>query len=219
MERILVDDLINDVRITIDENVPESSYLFETTDNLELDDIIRNKLIDAVRLVFEDAPLSQLEPTNYDTSSAQETFSDGSGLIVLPEDFLRLVGLKLETWSRVVSSVHIPESATDLMQHNKYVRGSHIKPRCVFGHNTDGERAIYYYTAGKDSSGAYDHSISHFHYIPIPAIEEGDNGETIAMPTLLRFAVVNYCAGLTLVTRGMVDAGNQFINLATTSFS
>lgn len=219
MERILVDDLINDVRITLDENVPESSYLFESSDNLELDDIIRSKLVDAVRLVFEDAPLSHLEPTAYSATSAQETFADGSGLIVLPEDFLRLIGLKLETWSRAVHLIQAPSSSFDLMQHNKYVRGSHIKPVCVFGHNDAGERAIYYYTAGKDAEGAYDHAISYFHYIPIPVIENDTDGETIAMPTLLRFAVVNYCAGLTLVSRGMVDAGNQFINLATTSFS
>ena len=105
MERILVDNLINEVRITLDENAPQSSYLYESSDNIELDDIIRSKVVDAVRLALEDAPLSFLEPKEV-TSPTIEGNDDGSGKITIPEDFLRLAGLKLNGWNRGVSIVY-----------------------------------------------------------------------------------------------------------------
>lgn len=218
MERILVDNLINEVRITLDENAPQSSYLYESSDNIELDDIIRSKVVDAVRLALEDAPLSFLEPKEV-TSPTIKGNDDGSGKITLPEDFLRLAGLKLNGWNRGVSIVYNKGSEMDYIQRNKYTRGTATKPVCVFSHTDDGERCIEYFVAAKNDNG-YDHTIVDYHYVAIPSIEVDANGggEFISFPNLLHFAIVNYCAGLVLTSRGEQAVGNNFITLAQNSF-
>lgn len=61
MEHVSVEELVKEIRITIDENRAESSYLKSETDNMELNEIIRSKLLDAVRAVSEEAPISMLD--------------------------------------------------------------------------------------------------------------------------------------------------------------
>lgn len=217
MKRILVDDFINDVRITLDENSPESAYLYESSDNIELDDIIRHKVLDAIRLALEDAPLSFLEPIEVSTPTIVGN-EDGSGKVSIPDDFLRLVGLKLAGWNRGVSMVYNKGSEIDYIQRNKYTRGTSIKPICVFSHMDDGSRCLEYFVAAKNSDGSYNHTIEHYHYVPLPSIEQTEDGEYVSFPNLLSFAIVNYCAGLVLTSRGDQANGNNFIALAQNSF-
>lgn len=217
MKKILVDDLVNEVRVTLDENSPESSYLYESSDNIELDDIIRSKVLDAIRLALEDAPLSFLEPTKITTPTITGN-DDGSGKVAIPDDFLRLVGLKLKGWNRGVSMVYNKGSEMDYIQRNKYTRGTYIKPVCVFSHTDDGTRCLEYFVAAKEGD-AYNHVVEHFHYVPLPTITiDEDGGEYVSFPELLSFAIVNYCAGLVLTSRGEQANGNNFITLAQNSF-
>ena len=60
MEKVLVDELVKEVRVTLDENQVESEYLQSSTENMELNEIIRSKMPDAVRGIVEMCPVSLL---------------------------------------------------------------------------------------------------------------------------------------------------------------
>ena len=47
--RYNVEDLVTSVRITLDENRIEQEYIVSEDNNMELNEIIREKLLDAVR--------------------------------------------------------------------------------------------------------------------------------------------------------------------------
>lgn len=193
-------ELIEDVRIAIDENAVQSSYILGNSDNLELDDVIYSKLIEAARDVTETAESKLLEPLVMNTTVSVR---DGGGSLSLPDDFLRLVSLKMVGWNRSVSMVAEEGSDIELMQRNKYTRGTVIKPVCVFGHSEDGKRVIEYFGSGDIVEKAL--------YMPIPKINVNEAGESLLISKLLRQAIVRRAAGLTLQSRGETEQAKVFL--------
>lgn len=226
MEHVSVIELVKEVRVTIDENRNESSYLVSETENMELNEIIRSKLLDAVRAVSEDAPISMLEATPMEIpEAAQYTQTDGSGYVVLPPDFLRLLYFKMSSWRTGVHGAAEENSSVAMMQKNLFTRGTPLKPVCVLSHDLSGKRTLGYYSAGYENNGKYrsrDHRIDRALYLPIPAIVKEKEGEIsveyISFGGVLRPSIVNYCAGLSLVSRGDVKLAESFFNLAKSYF-
>ena len=220
MKQVPVEELVEAVRITLDENQVENEYLATSTDNMELDELIRAKLAAAVRSVIEMCPAQLLDAESLDFGTVKPVDAgDGCGYILLPDDFLRLVSFKLKTWNRAVTSVAEEGSSTDLMQRNPFTRGTPLKPACVFSHHAEGQRTMEYFTAGKGEDGKADHSIERALYIPLPIVRSGDSGDTIGIPALLRSSIVYYCAGLVEISRGNSEQGDLFLKLATSNFN
>lgn len=220
MKQVPIEELVEAVRVTLDENQVESEYLATGTDNMELDEMIRAKLPDATRAIVEMCPVELLnaDALALDTQS-QVKNEDRSGYIEAPDDFLRLVNFKLASWNRGVTSVVAEGSSTAQMQRNPFTRGTPLKPVCVFGHRADGKRILEYFTAGRDDRGRPVHDIERATYVPDPVVEHGTEGDVLSIPHLLRAAVVNYCAGLVEISRGNASAGELFFKLATSNFS
>jgi len=220
MENVSVEELIKEVRITLDENQTESSYLETSTDNMELDEIIRAKLVDAARSIIETAPVDLLEAVSLPTGTETlKTNADGSGYVVLPDDFLRLVRFKLKGWRRAVVYVEAEGSEGDEIQRNEFTRGTYIKPSCVFSHDGDGNRIMEYFTAGRNSDGSFDHTVETALYAPAPSIDDSTGNGTVGIPHLLRPCIVYYCAGLTEATRGNNTQADLFFKIATSFFN
>lgn len=219
MERISVEELVSLVRTAIDENRTEHEYLVTETDNMELDEIIRSNILHSVRFILESCPVSMLLPIALDVKEvSQSKNDDGSGCVLIPDDFLRLVSFKLSSWNRAVVNVADEGSGIELMQRNGYTRGTPIKPVCVYSHDDIGNRIIEYFTAGKEVDGMYNHDVQHFLYVMVPSIEEDEEGnDTVILPHLLKFAVIYYCAGLTETNRGNVQFADSFFKMANSS--
>lgn len=197
MIRVAVDELIKEVRIALDENASQTEYIKTNADNLELDDIIKAKLPEAARDVTETADVELLEP---ETMKTELTRTDGGGKLSVPEDFLRLVSLKMKEWNRSVTVVAGEGSDIELMQRNKYTRGTAMKPVCVMAFDASGKKVIEFFGAGS----AIDWAL----YMPIPVVENG----YLPISRLLRQAIVRRTAGLVLVSRGEVDKAAAFLN-------
>lgn len=228
MERVLVEDLVREVRVTLDENRVEGAYLAAESDHLELNGMIRSKLTDAVRAVSEDAPVGMLDGVPLDIpEAAQYMETDGCGYVVLPPDFLRLLLFKMRSWRAGVYGAVGEASDMALQQRNLFTRGTPLKPVCVLSHDLSGNRTLEYYTAGYENNGEYnrrDHRIDRGLYVRIPAIVEVDEGdpvvrrEYVMLGALLRPSVVNYCAGLVSASRGAGKQAETFFNLAKSYF-
>lgn len=216
-------DFVERVRVTIDENRRESGYLEDNPDNLELDGIIRSKTEEAARLVCLSSPSGLLEPEPMPVpDAAQYAETDGSGYVVLPPDFLRMVSFRLTTWNRDVTSFVAEDSREGLMQKCLFTRGTPLKPVCVLSHDMAGNRILEYYTAGfphgTESSGKC-HRIDRALYVRVPKIILRADVEMIGLSPLLVEATVNYCAALTEYSRGNEEAAKVFLGLAASSMN
>lgn len=195
--RVSMEELIKDVRIALDENADQSSYIQSNADNLELDDIIRAKLPEAARDVTESADVEMLEP---ETMATELTVTEGGGKLTVPDDFLRLVSLKMKEWNRSVTVVAGEGSDIELMQRNRYTRGTAMKPVCVMAFDASGKKVLEFFGKGT--------SIDWVLYMPIPAVENG----YLPISRLLRQAIVRRAAGLVLVSRGETERAAAFLN-------
>lgn len=216
-------DFVERVRVTLDENRRESGYLEDNPDNLELDGIIRSKTEEAARLVCLSAPAGLLEPEPMPVpDAAQYAETDGSGYVVLPPDFLRMVSFRLVTWNRDVTSFVAKDSREGLMQKCLFTRGTPLKPVCVLAHDMAGNRILEYYTAGilcGTESPEKCHRIDRALYVRIPKIVLCADVEMISLSPLLLEVTVNYCAALTEHSRGNEEAAKMFLGLAASSMN
>ena len=80
------------------------------------------------------APLNRLTPTNVDVSKIKPYTenSDGTGVIHVSPDFLRLYALKMDGWSRPVHKAVTKSDHLYTIQHNKFTKGTPQKPVAIF---------------------------------------------------------------------------------------
>lgn len=201
MLQAVLDELINDVRVTLDENAPQSTYSEENPDNLELDELIAAKLQEAARDVTESSEVELLEPIKMTTNY---TATESGGILTIPEDFLRIVSVDMKGWNRTVTTIAGEGSDIDLMQRNRYTRGTSTKPVCVYGHDANGRKVIEFFGIAK--------GLGNVLYMSVPKVETVDGKEVMNISRLLKQAIVRRAAGLVLMSRGDTQMASQFLN-------
>ena len=167
MTPVAVADIINRVKILLDENETSNPTEIVTDVNqLQYDDIIRNCIPDAVRMIHEAADSSLLDGM---AIPGTPIYSYKKGVLELPPDFMRLVIFQLNTWSRPVTKAISDTSPEYFMQGSKYdgIRGGVDKPVCAISSGSEG-KVLEIFSASKDSG---DGTPSKASYLPIPTIE------------------------------------------------
>ena len=200
---------MQDVRICIDQNMT-SDALIESSDidTLSLDEIVRSKILEAVRRVHLEAPNYLLEG-GHNFGDAVYWKELESGWVLLPQDFLRLVVFEMDDWEQAVYQAISTDTPEYEKQRSRFkgVRGTPQKPVCAIAIRPEGLVLEFY------SCKSTDAQVSRAMYIPHPKIDE-DGGVDISERCYN--AVVYTAAGLTLVTCGEMDKGNAVSELAKT---
>ena len=155
------DTIVRDVRVAFDENTEVSSFAGSDgstfdSDTLEMEDIIRSKICDAINTVRASAPLSLLAMTHI--QSGQEwpiTWIDeekGIGELPLPEDCLRIAMFKMSDWAYGVTAAISPGSTLYSQQFSRWqgVRGNPSRPQIAVsaGMPTGGSVVQFFSCAG-----------------------------------------------------------------------
>lgn len=198
-------DIVSDVRIAINENASSSGALDIDIDNLELEEIIKQKILDAIQLVNETAPTYLIDGKKIGATPIKN--QDGSGYIVLPDDFMRLVIFRMDGWKRPVTSAMQDSSPDYILQKNKYVRGGIDKPKCAITTDANGKKILEYYSLPGSVSG---HIISVGFYIPYPSIT---NNQTEISDKLYR-AVIYVTASLTMTALEKTEYANYLMEIS-----
>lgn len=204
-----VDKIVQDVRICLDQNMA-SDALIESgdIDTLALDEIIRSKILEAVQRVHRDAPNYLLEG-GHNFGDAVYWRELESGLVLLPNDFLRLVVFEMDDWEQAVYQAIGTDDPEYEKQHSPFkgIRGTSQRPVCAIGIRPEG-RVLEFY-----SCKSTDAKVSRAIYMPYPKIDE-DGGVDISERCYN--AVIYTAAGLTLLTCGETEKGNSVSELAQT---
>lgn len=205
-----VSDLKRDVRVALDLNKTSTALAgLGDVDTLSLDDIIESKIAPAARIVETAAPvylLDEGEPFGESIGWDSEP-GYGSGHVVLPRDFLRLVTFEMSDWSRAVTAVITEDDPLYAQQRSRFpgIRGCPQKPVCAIVNRPIGMVLEFYScTAGEDVF------IRRARYIPMPKV----SGGKIELCEKLKDAVVYYAAYMTALTVGEGDLGAAMLQMS-----
>lgn len=202
-----IQEIMRDVRICIDQNMmSEQLFMERDIDTLSMDDIIRSKIVDAVRRVVTVAPTNLLDGGS---SFGDTVFwrDQGSGWILLPDDFLRLVIFKMSDWARPVYNVITDDDPRYSMQFSRFkgLRGTPQKPIVALVNRAEG-RALEFFSC-KDTNAMVAQAV----YQPYPKI---DTYGGIEIPERCYQPSVYIAASLALATMGQLELSTIMTNLS-----
>lgn len=204
-----IDKIMQDVRICMDQNMTSDALLAsDDIDTLALNDIIRSKILEAVRLVHLGAPVHLLE-SGHDFGDAVYWGDKESGWVLLPDDFMRLVVFEMDDWERAVYQAITTDDAEYEKQRSRFkgLRGTVQRPVCAIAIRPEG-RVLEFYSCKSEYA-----QVSRAIYMPYPEID--DNGG-VDISERCYDAVVYTTAGLTLITCGEAEKGNTLSEMAQT---
>ena len=206
MKSYFVEDIVKDVRISLDMNSnSETLAEFDDNDTLSINEIIKSKIIEGVKQVHSIAPPHLLDGGNI--------FGDAiywgdmeSGLVLLPDDFMRFVVFQMSDWTRAVYHAIETSDPQYELQSAPYkgLRGTCNNPVCAIATRHEG-RVLEFYSC-KDENATVKKAL----YIPYPKIEE----EAIDICEKCYKAVTYAIAALVLTVFGDSDKSNIYNELA-----
>ena len=198
MRTVQITDLIKDVKIILNENIQNDPILLEDANQIELDELITGRIVDAVRSIHEAAPSDMLDD-GLDIPGAITMYGgtgdhDGTGYVALPADFMRLVIFKLTAWKRPVVLAIADTDPKYPMQKSRFlgIRGGVDKPVCAITTGVEGKILEFFSVA----PGAITPTKEKAKYLPLPKIETG----TILVCNKLYTSVLYECAALVSLT-------------------
>lgn len=138
-------ELVNSVKTRIDELSPLDGLVVTMglSSDKPIDSFIEDVLDECGREVLMKAPLWRVDGVLCGNIAVSR--GDGSGYVMVPDDFLRLVEFRMSEWRCSVRVVYDGGSDVARKQGNRFLRGGVCKPVCVFGH-VPGGRVIEYFS-------------------------------------------------------------------------
>lgn len=202
-----LDNIAKDVRIALDQNIT-SDVLKEIgdVDTLALDDIIKSKIVEAVKRVHSSAPPYLLDGGyNFGDEVYWKEYESGS--VLLPEDFMRFVVFQMDDWERpVFYPINIDDPEYDKQSSRfKGIRGTTQRPVCAISIRPEGRVLEFYSCKSQDAK------VSRAVYLPYPQI---DKYGAIEICQRCYDAVVYTIAALVLTTFGDVEKSSALNELA-----
>lgn len=204
--------IVREVKIILDENIETGSVLAKDYNQLEIETLIRSRIVDAVMAVHEEAPSDMIDggtdmksqPINMHTGGL------GTGYIELPDDFMRLVIFKLTAWRRPVIEPIRDTDPLYFMQKSKFngIRGGVDKPVCALSTGQNG-RILEFYSVPAGETATIE--IAKYLALPeITGVDDEGNGMIEISKRLMR-PVYYYTAGLVATTLKDPNADKFFI--------
>lgn len=209
-----IDRIVEDVRVCMDQNrTSEALFADEDIDTLKLDEVIKSKILEGVERVHSEAPYDKLEQ-GHNLVEDHTTFywgEQGSGWVLLPDDFMRLVVFQMSDWERAVYKAITPEDPSYATQRSrvKGLRGTSQRPVCALCVRPEGKVLEFY--SCKSENATVDRGV----YIPYPEIfldEQEEEGVDISERCYT--AVMYEIAALVSVTLGETERAKSFFEMS-----
>lgn len=189
--------MVRDVRVAIDMNRTDDSLIErDDEETLRLNDVIMAKLTEGLRLVEREAPLRMLE-SGHDFGNEDDVFlnADGTGYVILPHDFMRLIRFRMSDWRRPVDHAITEDDAAYGAQSSRWagVRGCPEKPVAAIVRRSEGKVLEFWGSADGTAT------LTQAAYQPYPVITEQG---MIDVPEECYRAAVYRAGALALATTG-----------------
>lgn len=141
MKVYLPNNIIRDVKVALDLNKSSVALtLLEDVDSLSIDDIIKSKITESVKIVHNSAPVHLLDG-GYNFGDAIYWTDNECGYVLLPEDFMRFVVFEMDDWERPVLTAITHDNPIYKQQSSRFkgLRGTAQKPVCALSWRPEGK--------------------------------------------------------------------------------
>lgn len=202
-----LDKILQDVRISLDENMTSSALEgFMDVDTLSLNELIRSKIVEGVRRIHASAPTYLLD-SGYHFGDSLYWRDLESGWCLLPENFMRLIVFKMSDWERSVYHAIGEDDEGYAKQSSRFkgLRGTAQKPVCAIVSRPEG-RVLEFYSCKSTAA-----TVSKAVYLPYPQIDRYGGLEICER---CYRAVVYQIGALVLMSVGDVEKGRLFLELS-----
>lgn len=165
---VQAEDMAKAVRVAVDMNHSSTPLLADDDIDAEsFDEIIYAKLVDAVRVVEQEAPLHLLEQGHQFGSDNVNWTENGKGWIILPDDFMRLVVFKMSDWKLSVSDAISQDDPLYLRQFSRWkgISGNPEKPVVAIVNRAEG--TVLEFFSCNDNTATIEQAV----YVPYPKID------------------------------------------------
>lgn len=213
-----VDEIVYDVRVTLDEMVSTEAELEDVPSDEELDIVIKSKVLDALAFVNKNAKAALLEPdVVVSVSSATENGNGGVvqpntaagfvGALTLRADYIRLCYAKFYSWDRALGEGDIIPMTSAEYGLLKYpeTTGTAARPKVAMTFDLKGQKVLELY------SGVAESDVMVVGYMVEPTVTDG--GSVMVGDAVYR-AMVYYIAGLVMVTYNDQQRAQSFFTQA-----
>ena len=206
MSTYAVSELVKEVKVLLDRNQETSGLLTPTdTDTLSQGELIQSKIVDAARIILEDAPASMLDGKTFNGLNTVWAESNGAyvGTVYLPSDMIRLLNVKASDWNRSAEIITEEDDAYKIQCNRFGVRGNPERPIAALIHNS-GNRYLELFTSKSNTATV---SLT---YVGMPSISEGN----IDLPETLKDSIVYMAGYLTCISLGDTDTASGLLGVA-----
>lgn len=202
-----VNNIVTEIRVALDQNMSSAALTaLSDVDTLSLEEIVRSKVVDAVRQVELIAPLWQLgRGIPFGASIAWDNVEGiGSGYVLLPPDFMRLLSFQMTDWVQPVFETIEPGSPKYQLQSSRFpgLRGNPQSPVVALVNRSIGRVLEFYSCTGGEGT-----AIKQANYLPEPRIVE----DKIYIPYKVKDAVVYYAAYLVALATEQVEQAKALL--------
>lgn len=209
------EDIVADVRAAMDMNPQDGGLIAEEdTDTLSINNLILSKIEDAAYKIENAAPLNLIDSgANLECAVYwnEKKGHEGTGYIILPTDFMRLVVFRMSDWERPVYTAIDDRNPLYERQRSKFagIRGNVYNPVVAIVKSSTA-RVLEFYSCN-DTEADVEQAV----YLQIPKIEDGH----IELCERCYRPIVYYAAGLTQMALGNNDAAKEMLEVANSMIS
>lgn len=219
MKDMLVEDVVEQVRICLDQNMTSKALAdLGNVDTLSLDELIWSKIEDAALSVVLAAPVFMLDdisvPIGNEKLSIEPEFPH-AGIVELPSDYARLVMLKLSGWQYPIYEVLPPHTSLYAQANSGFnVFGTKDRPVVFLVPTQYGKRLEVYCASNRSDT------IENCLYVPKPKMRPAglDGSETdgmhIKLGDDLERPTIYYAAYLTAMAVNDDNAAAKLLGVA-----
>ncbi len=105
-----------------------TGFTFSGADNAQVDKHIEGSFVDSWRRCISVLPKSWFKSASFKYNPIVPNLSQGTGYVVLPEDFYMMNSFKMQGWQKSIYETATENERTASIQSNEYTRGSQIRP-------------------------------------------------------------------------------------------
>ena len=144
------EDIVSKVRSIMNDIGEENPISLLDADSVRLDDYILSAIPESVCLCVKYSNKVCINPTSSLLFKVEDG-GDGSGIVVLPDDFISLIGIKLTGWKRIVAKSYDILSGNYNAQCNPATRAGKFKPVSFYRKNEKGQNILECFPYIKDA--------------------------------------------------------------------
>jgi hypothetical protein len=212
-----VEDIQKDVRILLDMNITHAGLggiSPKDMETLTIDQLIESKLVEAAKIIMQSAPYYMLGQGESFAARVgwNEEGESSSGFVLLPANFMRLIGFQMSDWSY---PVHTPITPADPLyeqqgSRHKGIRGNKQRPVVALVEWPAGLVLEFFSSKHTQQESA---TVKRATYLPHPYIQESNDPVTvrsIKLPSKLLSAIEYMTGALCCRTIGDTERANAF---------